>query len=61
MVQLSTEVQLIKAVCAAPKQRVGFTTSKTKKIHHNHFFLAITAKGLRLPTTVHKCSAHTLV
>ena len=38
MVQLSTEVHLIKAVCSAPKQRVGFTTSKTKKIHRNHFY-----------------------
>ena len=26
---LSTEVKLIKAVCSAPKQRVGFTASKT--------------------------------
>ena len=60
MVQLSPEVH-IKAVCAAAKQRVGFTISKTKKIHHIHFLLATTAKGLRLPTTVHKSSAHTLV
>ena len=38
MVWLSTEVQLIKAVCTAQEQRVGFTTSRTKKNHRNLFF-----------------------
>ena len=32
-----------------------------KKIHRNHFSLAITTKKFRLPTTKHTSSAHTLV
>ena len=46
MFRLSTEVQLIKAVCTAQQQRVGFTTSRTKKNHRNLFFLGDHSKGI---------------